>query len=147
MKVTNFGLVNIVNALQGFAHKKLPQKISYAITRNIMIFQKDYDCYIESLKNIFSQYEEHFVKNESGECMYNDNGIPIVDSEVSQEFNEEIAALLNIEIEINPYYISEDVFDYDDIGSRYDTLSAMDIMNLQSILCNQEEGEKDEVSK
>lgn len=143
MKITNMGIVNTINILQGFLEKKLPQKISYAITRNYLIIQKDYECYSESLNKLFAQYNEHIVKDESGNVMSNDNGVPIVDSEVSEEFNKEISTLLNIEIEVNLYQIPEEVFDYDDTDKRYDSLSAVDIMNLQTILCNQNNDEKE----
>lgn len=146
MKFTNFSVINMVKTLDSFAEKKLPQKISYAIIRNLMLLQKDYDCYIKSLNKIFSDYDEHIVRDENKNIMSNDIGIPIVDSEVAKEFNEEISNLLNIEIEIKLYCIPEEIFDYEDITNRYDPLSAVDIMNLQTVLCNKEGSDKDEVS-
>ena len=78
--------------------------------------------------------------------MRNDVEIPIVDSKVAKEFNDEIYNLLNIEIEIKLYCIPESTFDYEDNANRYDSLSATDIMNLQAVLCNQEGSDKNEVS-
>ena len=118
MKFTNFSVINMVKTLDSFAEKKLPQKISYAIIRNLMLLQKDYDCYIKSLNKIFSDYDEHIVRDENKNIMSNDIGIPIVDSEVAKEFNEEISNLLNIEIEIKLYCIPEEIFDYEDITCR-----------------------------
>lgn len=137
MKVTNFAIVNMINTLEKFAEKKLPQKISYAITRNLILLQKDYDCYMKSLNKLFHDYDGHIVRDENDNIMRNDMGIPIVDGGIEKEFNEEISDLLNIEIEIEPYYIPESLFDYEDNINRYDCLSAADIMNLQAILCNQ----------
>lgn len=137
MKITNFVLVNIMNTLQGYGEKKLPQKISYAITRNLMKISKEYDVYDTQLKKIFEEYSEHMIKDEDGNVKTNQNGIPIVEASVSDEFGEQIADLLNIEIEIDLHYISQETFDYDDKGI-YDAMSAQDIMVLQSILCETE---------
>ena len=146
VKLTNFVIVNMINTLEKFTDKKLPQKISYAITRNIILLQKDYDCYLKSLNKLFSDYDDYIVRDENKNIMSNDVGIPIVDNKVTKEFNEEISNLLNIEIEIKLYYIPENVFDYEDNANRYDSLSATDIMILQSVLCNQEGSDKNEVS-
>lgn len=136
MKLTNYAFVTMINNLEKNAGKKLPQKISYAITRNLILFQKDYDCYTKSLNKLFSEYEKHFVKDEQGNVTYNNMGIPVIKDEAAKEFHEELENLLNIEIEIEPFYIQEDVFDYEDNTNRYDSLSAIDIMNLQAILCD-----------
>lgn len=146
MKLTNFAVVNMINTLEKCAEKKLPQKISYTITRNLMLLQKDYDCYIKSLNKLFSNYDDYIVKDENKNIMNNDVGIPIVDSKVEKEFNEEISNLLNIEIEIKLHCIPENVFDYEDNANRYDSLSATDIINLQTVLCNGEGSDKNEVS-
>lgn len=140
MKMTNLVLVNLLNTLNLYSVKKLPQKISYAITRNLMQISKEYEVYDAQLKKIFEEYSEHMIKDEKGNVKVNQNGIPLVDAVVSDEFGEQIADLLNIEIDIDMYYINSDVFDYDDKGF-YDAMSAQDIMILQSILCKSESGE------
>lgn len=144
MKLTNFAIVNMMNTLEKFAEKKLPQKISYAITRNLILLQNDYNCYIKSLNKLFTDYDEYIVRDENKNIISNDIGIPLVDSDVEKEFNEEISNLLNIEIELELYHIPENVFDYEDTANRYDSLSAVDIMNLQGILCDQEGRKNDE---
>lgn len=146
MKTTNYAIVNMINILKSFAEKKFPQKISYAITRNLILLQKDYDCYIKSLNKLFTDYDKHMVRDENKNIISNDIGIPIVESSVAKEFDEEISNLLNIEIDIEPYYIPEDVFDYEDSANRYDSLSAADIISLQSILCKEERSDKNEIS-
>lgn len=147
MKLTNFTVITMLNILDKFVKKKLPQKISYAITRNILLLQEDYHCYIKSLDKLFSDYDKYIVKDEKNHIMYNDIGIPIVENKVEKEFHQEIENLLNIEIEKDLYSISEESFDYEDTTNRYDSLSAVDIMNLQAILCNQNETEKRESKK
>ena len=147
MKLTNFTVITMLNILDKFVKKKLPQKISYAITRNILLLQNDYHCYKKSLDKLFSDYDKYIVKDEKNHIIYNDMGIPIVESKVEKEFHQEIENLLNIEIEKDLYSISEENFDYEDTTNRYDSLSAVDIMNLQAILCNQNETEKRESKK
>lgn len=147
MKLTNFTVITMLNILDKFVKKKLPQKISYAITRNILLLQEDYHCYMKSLDKLFSDYDKYIVRDEKNHIMHNDMGIPIVESKVEKEFHQEIENLLNIEIEKDLYSISEENFDYEDTTNRYDSLSAVDIMNLQAILCNQDETEKRESKK
>lgn len=141
MKMTNFTLVNMMNVLQSYSDKKLPQKISFAITRNLMKISKEYSVYDAQLKKLFESYSDHMVKDDDGNMQTYDSGIPIVDESIKAEFDEQISELLNIEIEVDMYYIDQDVFDYDDKGI-YDAMSAQDIMVLQSILCKQDNEEK-----
>lgn len=141
MKMTNFTLVNMMNVLQSYSDKKLPQKISFAITRNLMNISKEYGVYDAQLKKLFESYSDHMVKDDDGNMQTYDSGIPIVDESIKAEFDEQISELLNIEIEVDMYYIDPDVFDYDDKGI-YDAMSAQDIMVLQSILCKQDNEEK-----
>ena len=141
MKITNFTMINMINILQSYSDKKLPQKISFAITRNLMKITKEYSVYDTQLKKLFESYSDHMVKDDDGNVQTYDSGIPIVDDSIKAEFDEQISELLNIEIEVDMYYIDPEVFDYDDKGI-YDAMSAQDIMVLQSILCKQDNEEK-----
>lgn len=143
--MTNFALICMLNTLNSYSEKKLPQKISYAITRNLILLKDDYDCYLKSLNKLFADYDKYIVRDENNNIMNNDIGIPIVDNSVAKEFNEEISNLLNIEIEIQLYCISEDVFDYEDNANRYDSLSAADIINLQAVLCEKRGDNRNEI--
>lgn len=135
MKVTNLGLVKILNQLDKYSEKKLPQKISYAIAKNLMILQKELDCYNVSLEKLFNSYDEYIVKDDTGNRMFKDNGIPIIEPEYEKEFNDELVNLLNIELDVEMYHIPEDVFDFNDVKGIYDPLSVLEIMELESILC------------
>jgi len=135
MKMTNLMSVNFMNTLEAFQNKKLPQKISYAITRNLMNISKEYQVYAVQLKKVFDAYADYMVRDEHGNIRYSSNGIPIVDKAVTEEFYGQLTDLLNIEFDMDMYLISLDLFDYEDKDSRYDVLSADDIMKLQMILC------------
>lgn len=143
MKVKNLELIAIINILSSFNDKKLPQKISYAITRNHMILEKEYQCYDKEIKKIFSQYERYFELDKDKKPILNANGIPLIKdeykNEVQSKYASEINELLNIEIDINLYSISVDCFDYDDTDNKYDILTPMEIMNLQRIICSKED--------
>lgn len=136
MKITNYVLVNLINILGTYKNIKLPQKISYAITKNIMLLSAEYEVYKTQFENLINEYREHLVKDAEGNITYNNNGIPIVDESVFEEFNEQIVDLLNIQVNVDFYYIDFDIFNYDDRNGRYDVLSANDIISLQSILCD-----------
>ena len=135
MKVKNIDLIGMVRVLEYYSKKKLPQRISFAITRNMILLAKDIECYSKSLENIFDKYKEYFVKDENGNIKYNNQGIPIVDKEHVSTYGNEIGELLNIEIDVDLYKIDISIFDYDD-NDKYDSLSAEDIISLQSVLCD-----------
>lgn len=135
MKCNNFDIISISNVLNTYADKKLPQKISYAITRNIMNISGDLDCYSRQLNKIIDSYKE-YQKKENGESVMSPIGVPLVEDEYTEEYMGEISALLNIEVDVSLYTIDESEFDYD--GERFDPLSASDIMKLAKILCYKE---------
>lgn len=140
MKVRNIDLVGIINTLKHFSNMKLPQRISFAITKNMINLAQDAECYSKSLEKIFNKYEEYFVKDENGNVKVNEQNIPIVDDEHIGSYLKEISELVNIEIDIDLYTIDESVFDYDDTD-KYDSLTANDIIKLQTILCKQTEND------
>ena len=140
MKITNIELLTYVNILNKYADKKLPQKISYAITKNIIGLESDFKCYSEELDKVLSHYKDYFQKDENGEIKVNDSQIPILtDKDKTKEMVDELNELLAIEIDIDLYTIAEDVFDYED--DKYDSLSGLEIFDLMSVLCNKEEKE------
>ena len=142
MKIKNIDLVRISNVLEEYSTYKLPQRISYAITKNMINLSNDVKCYTESLNKIVSGYKEYFVKDNNGEISYNAMGVPNVDDEHNSEYLKEIHELLKIDIDISLYTIPIDIFDYND--DKYDALSALDLIKLQKILCNENDGESNE---
>ena len=54
-KITNAILISFIKILDGVSKKKMPQKISYAITKNIINLSKEYECYITELEKIFNE--------------------------------------------------------------------------------------------
>lgn len=135
MKMSNYTMVNVLNTLNSFGNKKLPQKISYAITRNIMIFRKEYEFYEREFGKLLVKYDKDIEKDVDGNMVHNKDGIPVVNGEASKDFYNELNELLMIELDISIYQISPEVFDYEDC-ERYDAMSASEIIQLQSIICD-----------
>jgi len=139
MKITQLDLVNIINTLNLYGEKKLPQRISYAITKNIILTKDDYICYEKELRKIFFRHEDLLQKDADGNIICNQNNMPLVKEDVhDNEFNTEIMNLLNLELDVELYHIPSDAFDYSDDGGKYDALSPNDIIVLQRILCEDE---------
>ena len=133
--MSNYTMVNVLNTLNSFGNKKLPQKISYAITRNIMIFRKEYEFYEREFGKLLVKYDKDIEKDVDGNMVHNKDGIPVVNGEASKDFYNELNELLMIELDISIYQISPEVFDYED-SERYDAMSASEIIQLQSIMCD-----------
>ena len=135
MKMSNYTMVNVLNTLNSFGNKKLPQKISYAITRNIMIFRKEYEFYEREFGKLLVKYDKDIEKDVDGNIVHNKDGVPVVNGEASKDFYNELNELLMIELDISIYQISPEVFNYED-SERYDAMSASEIIQLQSIICD-----------
>ena len=136
MIINNYSLVNRINILNKYGAKRLPQRISYAITKDLIVMEKEYDVYVKALNNLFNRYNESLIRDDNGEVIVDESGIPTVSDDSADEFRKELSDLLNIEIDIDIYTIDESCFDYDDNDGKYDALSSNDIRILQSIICN-----------
>ncbi len=139
MKITNGTLINMINVLNMCGQKKLPQKINYAITKNIINLNGDYKCYSKSIQKIVSDYGDYILKDDDGKQMVSNVGLPMVDDSHMADYISEINELLGIEINVNLYTIDDSVFDYDD--SKYDVLTAQEMLQLQTIVCKDDKKE------
>lgn len=140
MKIANYAIIATINRLSEYANKKLPQKISYAITKNLSNLNKEYQLYDEQLKKILNTYSKFFVLDSDGNPVLN-NGAPEVEETVRGEYYAQINELLSIETDVDMYYVDPSIFDYED-SERFDAMTPKDIMILQSILCKDEEEKK-----
>lgn len=141
MKVTNIQILEYLGILQKFEDKIYPQKISYGILKNLQIFSKEYEIYTKTLQKILAAYEDKIVKDENGQPVTDFNGLPTVKDEYKEEYYQEISDLLLMEVEVTPYYVPEEIFDYENPNGRYDTISPKDMFMLVSILCKSSEEE------
>lgn len=136
MKIKNTEVISMLNNLSKYKDTKLPQKISYAITKNNIILSKEYEYYESEINKIKELYSTHMFKDKNGEIEIYSNGIPRLDDDtLEKEMIHRINELLLIENDIDMHIIDEDCFNYDDCNGKYDVLSPIEIMNLQRILC------------
>ena len=133
--MTYRNLVKILNIVQRYKKLKLPQKLCYAITKNYLSLNKEYEVYRETLKKVMDSFESYFERDDNGNPVVNSNGVPVIlDEEVAKEMDAQIVELLNTEIDIDIYTVDFDMFNYDDKGI-YDVLSMEDIIEVSSVLC------------
>lgn len=130
----NLSLVRTLNTLNKYEHKKLPQKISYAIMKNLVSLQQEYDLYEKQLEKIFREYEDKTIKDKDGKIVFNKSGLPVVKDDYIDSFNEEIKELLNTEVEVEIYQIDDELFNYEE-NNRYDNLTTKEIIELSAIIC------------
>ena len=135
-KMTNYEMVQILNNLKLFENKKLPQKISYAIVKNIMALTKEYDVYIKQLEKLINEakQEDKLELTEDGNIIEKENHLPKIKSEYAEEFSSDLEDLLLFHLDINYTYLDENVFDYDETD-RYDVLSPVEVFTLRNCLC------------
>ncbi len=140
-KITNAILISFIKILDGVSKKKMPQKISYAITKNIINLSKEYECYETELNKIFDEYSKYFILDDNGNKTLDMNGIPIVKDEIKENYFNSLNNLLNLDIEVPIYTIDDKYFDYDDSDNRYDVLSPIEMIQLQNIICDGDNNE------
>ena len=130
MKIKNTEVISMLNNLSKYKDTKLPQKISYAITKNNIILSKEYEYYESEINKIKELHSTHMFKDKNGEIEMYSNGIPRLDDDtLEKEMIHRINELLLIENDIDMHIID------DDCNGKYDVLSPIEIMNLQRILC------------
>lgn len=137
MKIKNVDLINLANSLSKYTDKKLPQRISYAIIKNLITIKNELNAYEKSISKILESYKDYIIKDQDGNDVLYPSGVPKVDEPHVKDYEKDIDELLNIEVDINFYKISndiEEIFNYDDSG-KYDAMSPLDIMILTNILC------------
>lgn len=135
-KMTNYEMVQILNNLKLFENKKLPQKISYAIVKNIMALTKEYDVYIKQLEKLINEAKknEKLELTENGQIIETENHIPKVKDEYKEEFNDDLEDLLLFYLDVDYSYVDESIFDYDE-KDKYDVLSPAEVFALRTCLC------------
>lgn len=132
MKLKNIDIINYMNFLTSMSEKKLPQKITYAIVRNLKIIKEEYDLYFESLNKMIKSYADNILKDKDGNVQMYQSGLPKVDKTVEEEYLKEASDLLNIEVEIDMFKIPETTFNYE--SEKYDVLSVKELMGLIDLM-------------
>lgn len=100
MKISNERLVNSVGVLSKLTNLELPIKLSYAFSKNITKIDTELKAYNMEREKLLNKYGE---KDEEGKLKLSEKGeVNILDIE---NFNKEIAELLQCESEIDIHLI------------------------------------------
>lgn len=100
MKLSNERLVNSVGVLSKLTNLELPIKLSYAFSKNITKIDTELKAYNMEREKLLNKYGE---KDEEGKLKLSEKGeVNILDVE---NFNKEIAELLQCESEIDIHLI------------------------------------------
>lgn len=137
MKFTNYEIINALNILRKFADNKFPQKISYAITRNIKMLDAEYQEYQTQLRKILDEYKDYVLTDENGAQRLSPEGIPLVSDDKMGDYVNDINELLDCTSDIVIRTVDDSAFDYDDV--RFDCLTPNDILMLQEIMCERKD--------
>lgn len=138
MKITNEALIGLINMLQHYMDKKLPQKVSYAIMRNFTMLSKEYQFYSKQYQKLVDEFKDRIEKDESGDPKLDSNGFPVInDVKDRKDFCEPLDELLKIQVEVDRFTLDESDLNYED-SDRYDVLSPSDLYRLKMLLCDTE---------
>ena len=85
--------------------------------------------YNRALEKIIDDYKDYQIDGETFK-----NGLPAVDNDHKNAYFNDVNELLHIKLNVDLYKIDQSVFDYEE-SDRYDPLSALEIIELQGILC------------
>ena len=100
LKLSNERLVNSVGVLSKLTNLELPLKLSYAFSKNITKIDAELKAYNIEREKLLNKYGE---KDEEGKLKLSEKGeVNILDRE---NFNKEIAELLQCESEIDIHLI------------------------------------------
>lgn len=106
MKLSNERLVNSVGVLSKLTNLELPIKLSYAFSKNITKIDAELKAYNIEREKLLNKYGE---KDEEGKLKLSEKGeVNILDME---NFNKEIAELLQCESEIDIHLIDLEKID------------------------------------
>lgn len=86
--------------------EKLPRKLSYALTKNIMELQELYRPYDKEREDILEKYAR---KGENGEILYLDEaGVqsPDIPEDSYQAYEKELEELLSVQVEFTPQKVT-----------------------------------------
>lgn len=132
---SNKEIIDMIVILEKYSDKKLPQKINFAIMKNIYNLNKELQPYNSSIQNLLKQFNNAIKKDENENIITNENGFPIAsNNDIQNEINSQIIELINIKVDVIMYYVDIEVFNYDDKGI-YDILTTKDIIILSNIIC------------
>lgn len=126
MKLTLKKATENYNALAAVAEKKLPVKLSYAISKNLAKLQPEYELVQKARMDLLDQYGK---KDQEGNLVIEDNCYQLSDAEA---FNREMREYIDTEIEVDIHLVSTDELSKLE-EFRYDILTPAELVSLEFI--------------
>ena len=128
-KIKNRDMVEFINFANGeFAKKKLPVRLSYAITRNLDL--------LDNAVKTFSKEREKILED-VGDIPEGEEG-----KEKRDQAAAKIGELLDVEFEAQIHTMSIDQIEIVDSDGKYDPLTPADVYRLSMLIEEKEEEEK-----
>lgn len=92
------------NSLSNLADVKLPYKISYAVTKNILELEDTLKPYNTERNKLIDRYCK---KDDTGKPIISENKTLSIDEKYNAEYLKAISELGDIECEFTPHYVKE----------------------------------------
>lgn len=119
-------IIKYNNSLENILIKKLPIKISFIIAKNKKNMETILEIYNEKRMDLIEKYA---VKDDKGEIVIDHNGNAKIDD--LKSFTNELEELWSIEQDVNIEYIIFQDLEKCDTDKKFDSLSPLDISQIQ----------------
>ena len=127
MKMTLIDVIKRQAFLASLVKKKLPYKLSYAISKNIKKLEDEIKIIEEGR---IALLEEYAVKDENNKPVITDNRYELGD--MLEKYTEEYKKYMDTDTDVEIYVVHFSVLEYDD--SRLDVLTVEEIVNIDFML-------------
>lgn len=131
MKIKLSDLENIIVGLGNLGEKRLPVKLSYAVTKNRKVLTAEYETLMEQRKSIL---EADCLKDESGKPVFDDNNAYQYETaEVKQDVLAAVGELLGTETDVEIMTVALPAVERCD-EPGFDTLTGADMTVLEFMI-------------
>lgn len=103
----NLGNMNNLVKKASEEKEKFPTKFSYALTRNMLLMQKELEPFEKEREKLLEEYN---VKDKDGCPKYKTTQKIEIDSKFTEIWNKKISELLNIDIPFEPHKVGIEDF-------------------------------------
>lgn len=98
----NKEIIEHINQLSAFTKEKLPVKLSFAVAKNLNKLREHYKDYEEARNKLLDLYN---VKDDKKEPAYKATGNIEIEKESVEDWNKDVAELLEIEVEVDVHEV------------------------------------------
>lgn len=117
--------------LQDIMKKKIPVKMSYAVSKSVKELIKEYETLMEQRTKLYSDAAQ---KDEDGNPVIVDSCYKFETDEDRDKANNSYMELLNTEVEIDLMSIDKEDLERCDTSDKYDALTGFEVMNIVDIV-------------